>query len=99
VKAKAAARFYGRQGGRFAEAGAENGWIFELHAARLRELAKGPKSDTNPKGGTWPSSSLAEWQQIAERARARDEGITPSAREAMALDVVDVAEREGWLPA
>lgn len=97
MKAKAAARFNGRRGGRFAEEGAEKGWQHELHAARLRELAKGPRSETNPKGGIWPRASLHEWARIARRAEERPEGVTPSPQEAMALDVMDAAREGGWL--
>lgn len=97
MKAKAAARFNGRQGGRFAEAGAENGWIFELHNARLRELRKGPRIDDKDKqGGQWPQASLDEWRRIAAVAQARPEGVTPTPREAMALDIVTAADEGGW---
>ena len=95
MKAKAAARFNGRQGGRFAEDGAGRLEV-ELHRARLFELRKGPKSETNPKGGTWPLASLRMWDAIADRARARGDGFSPSPQEAMALDVVETAREAGW---
>jgi hypothetical protein len=88
VKAKAAARFNGRRGGRFAEESAGKFQIL-IHQDRLRELAKGPVE------GRWPAASLSEWAEIA-RAAAEREGVSPSPREAMALDVMDAAKAGGW---
>jgi hypothetical protein len=80
VKAKAAARF--------AEEGAGKLHL-QLHQARLRELVKGPNE------GKYPASALVEWAAIAATAEAR-EGVTPSPREALALDVMDAARAGNW---
>lgn len=96
MKAKAAARFNGRQGGRFAEEGAGR-LLHELHRSRLAELRKGQPSEPGANdGGKWPLRSLREWDAIASVARAREDGISPSPLEATALEIVAVAREEGW---
>lgn len=96
MKAKAAARFNGPQGGRFAEDGAGR-LLADLHKARLAELRKGPPSRPGADdGGKWPIASLRAWDAIADVARARGDGFSPSPLEAAALEIVGVAKKAGW---
>lgn len=94
MKKKTAERFYGRRGRGFADEGVGS-LQHELHAARLRELKKGPPRD-NAKGGTWPLESLRRWDEIARRGAARGSGFSLSPAELMAIEVVQVARDAGW---